>query len=150
MANNRFIALVGALFCLVGSISFVHADGRDAVIEEFLTPLVKGKSELAFDKLTKASTLLHADKSLLDAVKREYTTLGARAGRLLGFEKISEESSGSSLRRLKYLMRGEKLPIIWDFVLYDGGADGSWQVIEIKCQSQIMEPSGNLAKSGLQ
>ena len=149
MATFRLLAPFLAIFCIVSLTRPVHAQDHASAVEDFLTPLIKGKSDLAFDKLVKSSATLRDDKTLLGSVKRDYTALAARAGRIVGFEKIREEPTGSSLKKVSYLLRGDKLPIIWDFVLYDGNADGAWEIIEMKCGTQVLAASGSLDKSGL-
>lgn len=140
MATIRFKSIYFLFLSLLLCVQ-ANAQNRDGGIEDFLNPLLKGKTELAFDRLIKSSPSLKESKSLVDGLRQDYSGLALRAGKFSSFEKINESTNGSSIRYMTYVMRGDRLPVIWNFVLYDGSNNGEWQIIELKCTSHLLEQS---------
>jgi len=56
-------------------------------------------------------------------------------GKILGFEKIREETFGTSVVRVVYVLKSERAPTIWEFYFYKPKSD--WFVVNIMFNDQF-------------
>jgi hypothetical protein len=124
-ATIAIIVVIGVLACS----AFIGKGGHEKAIEQFLSDIINGEVDKAYNELLNGTQL--AEKSqAIDQQKQQTSRLFDSYGKLLGFEPVKKEQYGKSLVRLVYMMRCEKLPLIWEFYYYK--ADKDWQLISLK------------------
>ena len=85
--------------------------------EQFLSGLVSGDTEKAYDRLFAGSAM--ADQSTrVEAVKRQTAANLPLYGKPLGYELVMEKTFGTSAVRLLYILKTEKHPVVWEFFFY--------------------------------
>jgi hypothetical protein len=83
--------------------------------EEFLSRIAKAEIDKAYEAFLEGSSIDAKQVELL----RQKTKSGLPLyGTILGRELIREESFGTSVVRLVYLLKCEQHPITWEFYLY--------------------------------
>jgi hypothetical protein len=119
------IVVIGVLACS----AFIGKGGYEKSIEQFLSDIINGDVEKAYNELL-SGTLLAERAKAIDQQKQQTSQLFDSYGKLLGFESVKKESFGKSLVRLVYTMKCEKMPLVWEFYYYK--ADKDWQLISLK------------------
>jgi hypothetical protein len=94
-----------------------------------LSDIINGEVDKAYNELLGGSPLAEKSKAI-DQQKQQTSQLFDSYGKLLGFEPVKKEQFGKSLVRLVYMMKCEKLPLVWEFYYYK--ADKDWQLISLK------------------
>jgi hypothetical protein len=88
-----------------------------AVAEAFLAAVQKGEIDAAIERLTTDSPL-HGKAQELALLKSQTQSILPIYGAMLGFERIKNDTVGSSIVHLVFVARHEKHPIAWRFVFY--------------------------------
>ena len=86
--------------------------------EAFLASVQKGDISGGYDRLFIGSTIPQDKPQEIALVKTQTQSGLPLYGKILGFEFVKEEKSGSSIVRLVYILKSEKAPTIWEFHFY--------------------------------
>lgn len=86
--------------------------------EAFLSAVQKGDISGGYDRLFIGSAIPQDKPQAISLVKTQTQSGLPLYGKILGFEFVKEEKSGSSIIRLVYMLKSEKAPTIWEFHFY--------------------------------
>lgn len=86
--------------------------------EEFFTMVEAGKISEAYDQLFMGSQIPAQKPQAVDLLKRQTSSGLPLYGKIVGLEKIREESIGKSIVRLVYILKLEHAPTVWEFYFY--------------------------------
>ncbi|MHC4130541.1 MAG: hypothetical protein ACYSSP_01145 [Planctomycetota bacterium] len=119
------IVVIGVLACS----AFIGKGEYEKAIEQFLSDIINGEVDKAYNELL-SGTMLANRSEAVDQQKQQTSRLFDSYGKLLGFEPVKKQTFGKSLVRLVYVMKCEKMPLVWEFYYYK--ADKDWQLISLK------------------
>ena len=119
------IVVIGLLACS----AFIGKGGHEKATEKFLSDIVNGEVDKAYNELL-SGTMLAARADAIELQKQQTSQLFDAYGKLLGSELVKKQPFGKSLVRLVYIMKCEKMPLVWEFYYYK--ADKQWQLISLK------------------
>jgi len=95
----------------------------------FLASIIKGEVDKAYDKLLSNSLL--ANKLEEVKLQKEKTkTAITLYGKLIGYESVKTQKYGNSIVRLVYVLRCERMPVVWEFYFYKAASD--WKLTSVK------------------
>jgi len=97
--------------------------------ETFLAEVTAGDPAKAIDNLFAGSGILALKPQSVEFMKTQTRAAIEAYGKVLGVEKIHEESLTPSLKRLVYLQKFEFCPVIWEMYFYK--AKDSWAINSI-------------------
>ena len=123
------VVVVGVLLCS----AFLKSDYENAV-EDFLETIIKGDVDNAYDNLLKGTLLADRVESV-QLQKQQTAQLFDSYGKMLGFEQTKKQQYGQSLVRLVYILKCEKMPVVWEFYYYK--ASNKWQLISLKSRDRL-------------
>ncbi len=106
------------------------AENPQAIAEAFFQLMEQKKVEPAFDHLFANAPLIKEHPESLANLKQQTPALLAMNGAMLGHEFLTEESYGTSLVRLLYVVKSEKHPTIWQFFFYK--PKDKWFIADLK------------------
>jgi hypothetical protein len=89
-----------------------------AQVESFFTLVKKGNIESAYQTIFAASGLVAAKPQALEALRRQTEAFLPLFGEIVGWELVSQETFGTSLVRMVYLLKAEKHALTWEFYFY--------------------------------
>jgi hypothetical protein len=87
-------------------------------VEEFFAQVKAGKVSTGYDILFSGSGIPAMKPQAVDMLKTQTASGLPMFGKVLGFERITEEKFGTSIVRLVYVLKSEKGPTIWEFYFY--------------------------------
>ena len=125
------ILVLGLLFC---SAFLKSKPAFEKQVELFLTSIIHGEVDKAYDELLTGTTLADRAKAI-DQQKQQTSELFNTYGRLLDKELVKKQKYGKSLVRLVYIMKCEKMPLIWEFYYYK--AEDQWKMISLKLRDDL-------------
>ncbi|MCP4748978.1 MAG: hypothetical protein GY874_23030 [Desulfobacteraceae bacterium] len=134
---KRLVFLLSLMILLISSVSYAKQNDPIKITEQFFTMIKDGKINQAYDMLLKNST---GPVSKPDAIKllQNQTASGLKIyGAVLGHEKITMEKFGGSITRLVYVLKSERMPIVWEFYFYK--PKDKWHLAGIKFNDQFQE-----------
>ena len=88
------------------------------IVEQFLSSLPRGRYDASYGELLKGSSLSTENPQAVTNLKNQTEKLLPLYGSMLGFELIHEESFGTSIVRLVYVLKQEKNATVWEFYFY--------------------------------
>ena len=95
----------------------------------FLASIIKGEVDKAYDELLSNSLL--ANKLEEVKLQKEKTkTAITLYGKLIGYESVKTQKYGNSIVRLVYVLRCERMPVVWEFYFYKAASD--WKLTSVK------------------
>ena len=127
--------IAGLLLLIHGAAWPADASTPRSRAEEFLGSLQGGDVASAYDNLFKGSSIPEAKPQAVAALKQQTTSILPLYGKVLGSELVTEETFGSSVTRLVYIVRLEKAPTIWEFYFYKSKAE--WFLANIQFGDQF-------------
>ena len=122
MTNARLLVLL----CLWMISSVAQAQSARALGDDFMNVLSKGQVAAAYDRLFKGSNI---GSEQAQSMRRQTEATLVPLGRLLGYDLVREESFGSSLTRLVYVLKSERHATLWELYYYRPGS--RWFLAEI-------------------
>ena len=122
MTNARLLVLL----CLWMISSVAQAQSARALGDDFMSVLSKGQVAAAYDRLFKGSNI---GSEQAQSMRRQTEATLVPLGRLLGYDLVREESFGSSLTRLVYVLKSERHATLWELYYYRPG--NRWFLAEI-------------------
>ena len=96
--------------------------------ETFLATIAQGQMAAGYNKLFEGSNIAK-DKGQGGAIRKQTEAAIPPLGKVLGYELIREETFGTSLVRLVYLLKSERHLTTWEFYFYK--PKGAWFVAEV-------------------
>ena len=116
---KKIIAILSCIFMFI-IISFSAAEEKSpkSFTETFLVTLKEGKISQAYDQLFVGSDIPISKPQAVDLIKSQTESMLPLYGKIIGFELIQEEKFGTSIVRLVYVLKMEKVPTVWEFYFY--------------------------------
>lgn len=111
-------------------------EGPQSIVKKFFETLVLGKVSLAYETLTRGSTI-EDNKAQISMLRTKTDEAIAEFGQIEGHELVEMEWAGKSLVRLTYLSLGEKLPLRWRFYFYQ--RKGVWRLVDIRVDDRLKD-----------
>ncbi len=136
------ISIISAVF-LIASTGFSQQTTRNIPKEKseaFLNLLLVGQVDNAYDQIFQGSTALTDKPQDIAALKKETTTGINLYGKVLGFDFVTQKIYGTSVVREIYLLKTEKLPLVWNFYYYRVSTD--WVLVSIYFSDNTKELNG--------
>jgi hypothetical protein len=96
--------------------------------EAFLSTIAQGQMAAGYSKLFEGSNIAR-DKGQGGAIRKQTEAALPPLGKVLGFDLVREESFGSSLVRVVYLLKSERHLTAWEFYFYK--PKNAWFVAEV-------------------
>jgi hypothetical protein len=125
------ILITGLFLCS----AFIKGKGKyEKAIEQFLDDIVKGEVEKAYNELL-SQTLLAQRVDAIEQQKQQTSQFFDTYGKLLGSELVIKQELGKSVVRLVYILKCEKMPVVWEFYYYK--ADKDWLLISLKSRDSL-------------
>jgi hypothetical protein len=103
----------------------------------------KGPDE-AVDYVFSTNKWLNTEKTTIDAIKLQLKKGIAIIGQYYGYELIEKRSLGESFVMLSYMLRYDRQPIKFVFILYK--ANTIWQIQNLKFDDRLDDDIENLVK----
>jgi hypothetical protein len=120
---------------LLGASTLAYAQTPSNDAEHFLRKVTTQDSDAAFDQLFAGSGFAESKPQDLVTLKSQTKMAMGLYGTPLGLEKIWEEDLSPSLKRLVYLQKFEKYPVVWEFYFYK--PKDRWVINTLKFQDQV-------------
>jgi len=103
--------------------------------EQFLSTLLQGEVDKAYDSLFQGSVIPERKPQAVDMLKRQ-TKMGLPVfGKGLGFELSNQQEFGKSIVRLVYIFKCELHPLIWEFYFYRPNSE--WVLSNIRFNDEF-------------
>ncbi|MHC5074889.1 MAG: hypothetical protein ACYTFM_00465 [Planctomycetota bacterium] len=125
------IIVLGLLFC---SAFLKSKTDFEVQIDQFLSRIINGEIDKAYDELL-IGTMLAERAEAIGVQKQQTSQLFDTYGRLLEKEFVKKQQYGKSLIRLVYILKCEKMPLVWEFYYYK--TEGKWQLISLKLRDDL-------------
>jgi hypothetical protein len=98
------------------------------IAEAFLSTIAQGQMAMGYNKLFEGSNI-SKDKGQAAGIRKQTEAAIPPLGKVLGYELIREETFGTSLVRLVYLLKSERHLTSWEFYFYK--PKSAWFVAEV-------------------
>jgi len=108
-------------------------------VEEFFIQVKAGKVTTGYDILFIGSPIPALKPQGVEILKTQTASILPMYGKVLGFERIREEKFGTSIVRLVYVLKSEKVPTIWEFYFYRPQTDWFLANILFNDQFQLLD-----------
>lgn len=125
--------LLVVLLALLPSMVFAQGAPK-AQAEAFLTAVQRGQVEPAYARLFDGSNI---PANQAQSMARVTQSTLAPLGRVLGYELVRDESFGSSLVRLIYLLKSERHVTVWQFYFYR--PTNRWFIAEVNLSDKFQD-----------
>ena len=127
--------IVIALFLFAPALSMAAAPIPKNKVEEFFSSVMKADIAGGYDRLFEGSTIPQDKPQAVTLLKNQTQNGLPLYGKILGYDFIKEEDFGSSIVRLVYVLKSEKVPTTWEFYFYK--PKGSWFLANIIFNDQF-------------
>ena len=119
-------------------------ESLETKISHFLEAVSMGDTQTAYQELLVGSPLLKQTKALKDLIDRT-NELKSLCGRYRAFERVAGRRVGKDLVLLRYLYKGETLPVVWYFTFYrpppatetTTKVTDNWRVIDVRFDTNL-------------
>ena len=143
MRDIGLVLVSAAILSLLAVVAPVMAPGamaQDASLpqqraEAFLSRIVAGDIGAAYDDIFVGSRFVRSEPQLIAQFKTQTATLPQIWGAMLGFERVSSQTFGSSIVRLVYILKQERHPVVWEFYFYH--VKGDWILATLRYMDQL-------------
>lgn len=109
----------------------------DEMVEAFFIEIGADRVDAAYEGLTAGTVVASRAEEAKQLRTQTQTALDAY-GPTNGYELVSKERVGESLERWTVLLRGELLPLRWKFYFYDAVGDGSWKLVDLRVDDDLV------------
>lgn len=123
------------LFILLGASPLACAATPAERVETFLRQVTTPESDAAFDALFENSGFAELKLQDLTTLKSQTRMAMGLYGKPIGLEKIWEEDLSPSLKRIVYLQKFERYPVVWEFYFYKPG--DTWVINTLNFKDQV-------------
>src|SRR5438094_8880058 len=124
------------LLFLISSFSYaVETQPPKAMAETFFASLQKSDVTGAYDNLFRGSSIPKDKPQAIAMLKQQTQGVLPFYGKVLGHELVQEESFGTSLVRLVYLLKAEKHVTVWEFYFYKPKSE--WFLVNVLFNDQF-------------
>ncbi len=131
--QKTILLLIAIILCL--SVNPSWAKEPKEIAQEFFGKIKAGKIDEAYDGLFEGSGIPELKPQAFDMLKRQTASSLPIHGTIINYELIYEEFFGTSLVRLVYLLKHEKVPTIWQFYFYK--PDDKWFLNQVLFNDQF-------------
>jgi hypothetical protein len=109
----------------------------------FFEGLMAGDQDAAFDKLLAGTQVATRTETIRD-LKDKTDELEPRYGRYRGFERLETRRLGQDVVLLRYVLKCENYPVLWQFAFYRTASTSdttlprdNWKLISLKFDTQF-------------
>jgi hypothetical protein len=135
---RRYLYIVLPLLLLISSSGMVKAQGTPEEVTEHFFELFRSKgSDAAVDYMFSTNKWLNSDSSNVKTIKVNLKRGVAILGQYYGYELIEKKSYGESYVQLSYMLRYDRQPVKFVFILYK--PNNTWQIQNMKPVDRIEE-----------
>ena len=127
---KKIFLIAIALLMAATTSSQAKGDSPVRVVESFLEMLKQGATSEAYDRLFMNSNILEEKPEAVEVIKTQTAKNLPHYGDILGYEKIYGEKFGTSIIRLVYVLKSEKVATVWEFYFYK--PESEWFVASIQ------------------
>ena len=110
--------VLAILICLFSFNIRLRAGEPRQQVEAFFDAVVGGDIDAAFDGLFRGSYVLQSRPEQVEYLKSQSKAALPLYGALIGYDFIADAPFGASVRRLVFVLKAEKHPIVWVFDYY--------------------------------
>ena len=136
--------LIFSVLFLRATITFGQTSTPDEIVDAFFKTY-KQNATKAYDDLFINNKWMKDKKSDVETVKIKMGAFLNELGEYYGYESITEKSLGESYILKSYLIKYEKQPLRFTFVLYK--PKDKWQIQNFSYDTNIDEELGEAAKA---
>lgn len=109
----------------------------DEMVKAFFAEIEADRVDVAYEGLTAGTVVASRAEESKQLRMQTQAALDAY-GPTYGYELVSKERVGDLLERWTFLLRGELLPLRWKFYFYDGVGDGSWKLVDLRVDDDLV------------
>lgn len=124
------------LVLLVGGMSLQAQTQPEEIVGKFFETF-KSSPDQAMDELLNSNTWLAQNTEGLNKLKNQLNNFIGLVGTYEGYEKISERSTGGSVREIAYLVKYERQPIRFVFLFYKPSLE--WRINNFSFDEKVFE-----------
>jgi len=137
------VFLIAAMLVTVMTVNGeAKGDAPVRVVESFLEMLKQGDISNAYDRLFMNSNILFEKPEAVEMIKTQTAKNLPLYGHILGYEKIHGEKFGSSIIRLVYVLKSEKVATVWEFYFYKPESEWFVASIQFNDKFDLLEAKG--------
>ena len=129
------LLFVSALFFFLGHQSLQAQEQAEDVTKKFFDTFEKTGSDAAIDFVFSTNKWLAGDKTTVDGIKSQFSKGIAIIGQYYGYELIDKKSAGENFVVLTYVLRYDRQPIKFIFILYR--PNQKWQIQNLKLDDRL-------------
>lgn len=129
------LLFVSALFFLFGHQYVSAQEQAEDVTKKFFETFEKSGSDAAIDFVFSTNKWLAGDKASVDGIKTQFSKGIAIIGQYYGYELIDKKSAGENFVVLTYVLRYDRQPIKFIFILYR--PNQKWQIQNLKLDDRL-------------
>jgi hypothetical protein len=141
---TKFRSLILIAFLLPGSFAFGQSGTNEKITETFFKTFKQNPTK-AYEELFADNKWMKDKKSDIETVKIKMSDFLSGLGGYYGFELITEKSAGESYILKSYLIKYERQPIRFTFLLYK--PNDKWQIQNFTYDTNIEEELEEAAKA---
>lgn len=134
-----WFSLIFVLFCKVG----LAQNTAQSVVDSFFSIYEKQGYVQAIDYIFSTNKYLESQQPVVDQIKRKLDHATSIMGKYNGKEMIECKSLGNSFIMFQYLLKYDRQPILFSFILYKPA--GKWQIHNFKLDDNVYEYLINLS-----
>lgn len=139
----HIVVFASLLLILFPSKMFAQEKPEDVTLRFFELYESKGSDD-AVDYVFSTNKWLNSDKTTIDGIKAQLKKGIAIIGQYYGYELIEKKVLGESFVLMSYMIRYDRQPIKFMFILYK--PDKIWQIQNLKFDDRIDDDIENLTR----
>jgi len=125
--KTKFFIILMVLSSLCLKTIRVHAqDKPEMIVEQFFYIFQNVSCDSAINYIFSTNKWMVVSQSLVDDIKKNLKRATSVLGPYYGYEVITKKYIGSSFVTMDYMLKYDKLPIKFSFILYK--PDNKWQI----------------------
>lgn len=109
----------------------------DEMVSAFFAEIEADRVDAAYEGLTAGTVVAERAEEAKQLRTQTQTALDAY-GPSHGYDVVATERIGEFLERRTVLLRGELLPLRWKFYFYDAIGDGSWKLVDLRVDDDLV------------
>lgn len=133
--KNTFCFFMLSVFLLCCSLPILAQEKPEDVTKQFFELFESKGSDAAVDYVFATNKWLNSDQTTIDNIKAQLKKGIAIIGQYYGFELAERKTLGESFILLSYILRYDRQPIMFTFILYK--PNDKWQIQNLKFDDRL-------------
>jgi hypothetical protein len=129
------IVLVVSLGVVLCSAAIFSKESFRKEIDKLFTGILEGEVDKSYDEFF-ANTPLEFKKQAVQLIKEQTLNSFSLYGKAINYEFVKQQKYGSSVIRLVYIIKFERLPMTYEFYFYKAASD--WKLTNISFSDQYL------------